>query len=79
MATKTISIDLEAYQRLVAARRESNESFSKVIKRAVWDGGAKTCGRLLAALPALSCVDDDTLRRLEEAQLSDLPPDDSWA
>jgi predicted CopG family antitoxin len=34
MATKTISIDVEAYERLSAVRTE-NESFSQVIKRVV--------------------------------------------
>ena len=34
MSTKTISIDLEAYRRLRAARRDA-ESLSRVIKRVV--------------------------------------------
>jgi predicted CopG family antitoxin len=35
MATKTISIDTDAYKRLKGVQRE-NESFSEVIKRVVW-------------------------------------------
>ena len=34
MATKTITVDLEAYQRLKSVQR-SNESFSQTIKRAI--------------------------------------------
>lgn len=36
MATKTVSVDLEAYERLCRARISDKESFSQVIKRATW-------------------------------------------
>jgi predicted CopG family antitoxin len=79
MATKTISIDLEAYQRLSSARLEARESFSKVIKRATWQQQGKTCEAILSALPGLPVADDRVLDRLEAAQLADSPPDDPRA
>ena len=39
MDTKTIEIDLEAYKRLEAARR-NGESFSDTLKRVIWDPAA---------------------------------------
>ena len=36
MATKTISLRVEAYERLRRARLHPNESFSEVVMRAVW-------------------------------------------
>ncbi|MEM7144189.1 MAG: antitoxin VapB family protein [Verrucomicrobiota bacterium] len=42
MATKTISLELDAYERLRRAKRSPRESFSEVVRRAQWDGGA--CG-----------------------------------
>lgn len=78
MATKTISIDLEAYERLRAARRSPNESFSRVIKRARWRKEVPTAAALLEALVELPTVSDDVLMRLDEAQHADAPPEDPW-
>ena len=79
MATKTISIDLDAYHRLANARLHPKDSFSQVIKRAEWQQPAKTCKGLLSALETMPVADDDVLGRLEQAQKNDSPPDDPWA
>lgn len=78
MATKTISIDLEAYERLRRARLAPDESFSRVIKRAQWKSEDKTAAGLLAALEEVPAADGAVLDRLEEAQRMDRPPDDPW-
>lgn len=78
MATKTISIDLDAYERLRAARRSPDESFSRVIKRAHWRDDTRTAAALLDALAETPLVDADALARLDEAQQADTPPEDRW-
>jgi hypothetical protein len=79
MATKTISVKLEAYERLRNARRRPTESFSDVILRAVWPEAPITGGELLdlyaAEGPFLS---EASLDRIESAIAADTPPEDKW-
>jgi hypothetical protein len=78
MATKTISIDLEAYERLRRARQTPDESFSRVIKRAHWCDEARTAAGLLSAFEEAPLPEPDALARLDEAQHADVPPEDLW-
>ena len=69
MATKTISIDLQAWERLRQARQSEAESFSQVIHRAKWPGARKTCGDLLDGLVRQGhYLSAREIRRLEKAQ-----------
>jgi predicted CopG family antitoxin len=76
MATKTLSVDEDAYLRLVSAKRDHRESFSAVIKRAQWNRDAKRCGDLLAR--ASGSVSTEILNKLDRAQAADAPPTDKW-
>ena len=78
MATKTISLDLEAYERLRAARLRHEESFSSVIKRARWPSVQRTAGALLAGLDHLQPLPHEILDELEKNQAADARPDDPW-
>ena len=78
-ATSTISLKLEAYERLKRARRHPAESFSDVVMRARWDEEPVTAGDYLRLVrergPSYSA---EELERLAAFKKSDLPPADKW-
>ncbi|MDP2318493.1 MAG: antitoxin VapB family protein [Acidobacteriota bacterium] len=80
MATKTISLKVEAYNRLSAARRYRDESFSEVVMRATWPEDTITGRGLLDSLGSRRVhLTDEELDRIEELNQRDLPPEDKWA
>jgi len=80
MATKTISLRVEAYERLRHARRDPRESFSDVVMRAEWPDLGLTGGELLELYQDRGAFfSEETLDRIEEAKASDRPPSDKWA
>ena len=80
MATKTISLRIEAYERLRTARRYPDESFSQVILRAHWPEETLSAGAFLARRretgPLLS---DEILNRIEDLKRAEGPPADKWS
>lgn len=79
MPTKTISLRVEAYEKLRAARRFAGESFSEVVLRAEWPEDTVTAGGLLRELRERGpLLGDEELDRIERAKRSDSPPEDKW-
>lgn len=73
MATKTITLELDAYEKLRRAKRAPRESFSAVVRRAVWQEEPLTAAALLARLTeqmrtGTGLVSEDVLDRLDKAQ-----------
>lgn len=79
MATKTISVTVEAWERLKAARRRPAESFSRVIMRAQWREEAITGAELARWVRQRGgLLPGADLEAVEEAIAADLPPRDKW-
>jgi hypothetical protein len=61
MAIKTISLELDAYEKLRRAKRGPRDSFSSVVRRARWEDMPPDAGALLAGLRALVSQHPDVL------------------
>jgi len=79
MATKTITLEVDAYERLRSAKRPG-ESFSGVVRRAVFKESAPSGSDLLTYFrEGGSGVSGAYLDAIERAAENDLPPDNPWA
>jgi predicted CopG family antitoxin len=79
MATKTISLKIEAWERLRRARLTPDESFSEVVLRAEWPERGMTARELRAVYDREGALlSPDALDRIEEATQQDESPRDKW-
>ena len=78
MTTKTISLDMDAYEKLKQAKK-SGESFSQVVKRA-WFLGEAPKGELLREYyrNGGSGVSEAYLSAVETSKKSDPHPENPW-
>ena len=80
MATKTISVRTEAYEKLKRARRYEGESFSEVVLRAQWPEESITGSELVRRYREQGpFFTDEELERIERVKEVDSLPDDKWA
>jgi predicted CopG family antitoxin len=78
MATKTISLELDAYEKL-RARKQPGESFSDVVRRSRFEDAAPTGRALLDFFRSGgSKVEKSYLDAVESASARDRAPDNPW-
>lgn len=79
MATKTITLEIDAYEKLRAAKK-TGESFSEVVRRAAFPDDPLTGRELLDYLRAGgSGVSERYLSAIEEVASKVPVPDNPWA
>ena len=75
MATKTITLEIDAYERLKRAKRTPRESFSEVVRRLPMPTTTLTAGQFLALARERGAVlTEDDARAIDELNLADQPP-----
>ncbi len=82
MVTKTISIELDVYERLKKLKSAPSESFSQVLRRALpgtdhWNAGDRLHAIEAGTWKGLG-ISEEGLRAIEEAERADAPPSDPW-
>jgi len=76
MATKTISLEIEAYEKLRRAKRFPRESFSEVVLRAsIPDSGLSGRDLLASFGSGDSIFSDEDLNAIDAVNANDAPPD----
>jgi hypothetical protein len=83
MATKTISLELDAYERLRRFKHSARESFSGVVRRAVWPDAPPRAADILADFRVRmrnpeSLPSETTLNALDEAQTDPRHSSSKW-
>lgn len=78
MATKTITLEIEAYNKLVEARLSPKESFSKVVYRAHWPNNGITGMQLMHHIKSFKKLGKSDLAILEDIQMNDKPAKSKW-
>ena len=76
MPTKTISLEIEAYEKLRRAKRFPRESFTEVVLRASIPGSGVTGSALLADFgKSAAAFSDEALDVIDALNKNDRPPD----
>ena len=83
MATKTVSLELDAYERLRRFKHSPRESFSEVVRRAVWPDAPPSAADILADVRVRmrnhkSLPGETTLDALDEAQADPRHSSSKW-
>lgn len=78
MPTKTITLELDAYEKLKAAK-QGRESFSSVVRRCILPNAPKTGADLITYLQSRpEFFSDEELDAIESIDRNDAPPGNPW-